>query len=93
MTSATQSAACTAFLANSRPSAAITMIGPRIQKRTASPVEVIATLRSTRTARSPAPVWTTPPASSVGEAPRVPVLPSPTASSLTSPAVPVSSSF
>ena len=40
-----------------------------------------------------APVWTTPPASSVGEAPRVPVLPSPTASPLTSPAVPVSSSF
>jgi hypothetical protein len=93
MTNATQRAACTALRANSRPSAAITMSGPRIQKMTASPVEVIATLRSTRTGALTAPVWTTPPASSVGEAPRVPVLPSPTASSLTSPAVPVSSSF
>ena len=51
MTNATHSAAWTALRANRRPSAAITMSGPRIQKITASPVDVIATLRSMPSAR------------------------------------------
>src|SRR4051794_31180897 len=49
MTSAMDSAACTAFFAKSRPTAAITMIGPRTQNRTDSP-PLIAPPRCARSA-------------------------------------------